>query len=328
MHTTKVVTNYNPMAFLLSRRIINRNYAHYINIIQEFDLVFFTPKSNKGLYLAKFIFEFPTSAPDLPVNDELLDEHLFSITSDDPWYGNILTYFQIHKFAPHLNLDDRRYIPHQYPRYLLIGDDLYCRSVKIVLHHCLTHDEVDKVLNVCHGGACGSHLRMATTQKIMHINYFWPSLFSDCIEVVKHYPNCKLYTIKAQAPPSPLHLVIAAIPFCKWVVNFRSVNPDLLLTISILSWSSTISPNGLNPCPCSITLQLLHPSSSLTMLSLNLGFRNNWFQTMDDTLKMRYRISYLLCWALNTNIHRLTTPKEMAKLKMSIKSLKICFSGW
>jgi len=100
MCTTKFVTNSNPMAFLLSQRIINGKYACWIVTLQEFNLEFVTPKSNKGLALTKLIYEFSTSALDMPINDDLPYKHLFNITSYDPWHGNILTYLKTHKFAP------------------------------------------------------------------------------------------------------------------------------------------------------------------------------------------------------------------------------------
>ena len=76
----------------------------------------------------------------------------------------ILTYLQTQKFSPHLTLDDQWHIRHESPHYLLIGDDIYRQVVNIVLRHCLTHAEVEKVLNAFHDGTCGGHLsRMATT---------------------------------------------------------------------------------------------------------------------------------------------------------------------
>jgi hypothetical protein len=44
-----------PMSFLLSQRVINGKYSHWIMILQEFDLEFVTPKSNKSLPLCYFI---------------------------------------------------------------------------------------------------------------------------------------------------------------------------------------------------------------------------------------------------------------------------------
>ena len=107
MHSTKVVTDSNPMAFLLSRRILNGKYTRWVIILQEFDLEFVTPKSKKGLVLAELIFDLPTRMQDTPINDALPDENLFAITTDDPWYGDILTYLQTQKFALHLDRDAR-----------------------------------------------------------------------------------------------------------------------------------------------------------------------------------------------------------------------------
>ena len=141
MHSTKVRTNSKPMDFLLSRWIINWKYDHWIIILQDFDLEFVTPKSKKFLSLSELIYEFPTGTGDPLINDDLLNENLFSITSDDPWYGDILTYLRTQKFALHVDRDARRRIRHQASRYLLIGDDLYRRGIDTVLCHCLTHTE-------------------------------------------------------------------------------------------------------------------------------------------------------------------------------------------
>ena len=50
----------------------------------------------------------------------------------------------------------------------------------------LTHDEVEVVMNDCHGGACGGHLYgLSTGQKILRAGYFYLSIFKDCVDTVK-----------------------------------------------------------------------------------------------------------------------------------------------
>jgi len=97
-----------------------------------------TPKSKKALALAEFISDLPTGATEPPVNYNLPDEHLFAISSDDPWYGDMLVYLRTQKFGPHFSRDDRRRIHHQASRYLLIGDVLYRRGVDTILQHYLS----------------------------------------------------------------------------------------------------------------------------------------------------------------------------------------------
>jgi len=99
----------------------------------------------------------------------------------------------------------------------------------------------------------------------------------------------------------PLRLRVNLLPsilssqpilYVNGLLTLWSFNPHLLITISILLWPSTVSPYGLKPCPCSITLKLLHLYSSLTMLPIDSRFRSSWFLTMVDTLKMRSGVSY------------------------------------
>lgn len=59
----------------------------------------------------------------------------------------------------------------------------------------------------------------------MCTGYFWPSLFIDCIKVVKHCPNFQHFSLKARALMAPLHPVIAIGPFCKWSINLMECRP-------------------------------------------------------------------------------------------------------
>ena len=68
---------------------------------------FYTPKTKKGLDLEEFVVDLSKSKIDMPINDTLLDEHLFIISTNDTWYKDILTYLHIHKLASHLSRYDR-----------------------------------------------------------------------------------------------------------------------------------------------------------------------------------------------------------------------------
>jgi hypothetical protein len=103
LRTTKVVTDSNPMQYLLSRCQVNRKFTRWIIILQEYDLEFSTPKSKKALILAKLVTALPSDTPNAPVNTDFPDEHLFYITSDDPWYGDLLVYLRTQKFGNHLS---------------------------------------------------------------------------------------------------------------------------------------------------------------------------------------------------------------------------------
>ncbi len=69
---------------------------------------------------------------ELPRDDEgneeepnLTDEHLFLISSLDPWYGDYLVYLQTLKLPSHLDSDVHRRIRQNSKKYVIIGDTLY-----------------------------------------------------------------------------------------------------------------------------------------------------------------------------------------------------------
>ena len=158
--------------------------------------------------------------------ESLPDYCLFLIDSLDPWYWNILVYLQTQHFRPKLSKDDCRWLCDLAEHYLIIGDALYHRGVDTILHRCVTHGEVERIMNDCHSGACGGHLfGLATTQKILCVGFFWLSIFKDCINVVKKYHSCQIFSRKMHAHPAPLRLVVFVRPFTKWGIDFTMCNP-------------------------------------------------------------------------------------------------------
>lgn len=153
------------------------------------------------------------------------DEHLFLISSQDPWYEYITIYLQISKFPHAFSKDEHWKLRQLAKNYIIIGDTLYRRGFESILRRCLTLEEAELMFNDCHSGAYGSHLSgLATAQKILRAGYFWPSIFKDCIKAVKHCHPCQVYTWKMRAHPAPLFLVIIVGPFTKWVIDFTTCN--------------------------------------------------------------------------------------------------------
>ena len=86
--------------------MIGGKYNKYIVILQEFDLEFVSAKSKKSLIFAEFLSDFPSKAEDLVCEDMFIDEHIFLISTLDPWYGDIIIYLQTLKVPTHLSRDE------------------------------------------------------------------------------------------------------------------------------------------------------------------------------------------------------------------------------
>ena len=223
-------------------------FNKWIIILQEFDLDFQSARSKKSLVFIELIAEFLVEEDVAIEEDSFPDEHIFLISTCDPWYGDILVYLQTLNYPAAFSREERCKLRVHDKNYLIIGDTLYHRGVDFVLRRCLTHEEEETVLNDAHSGECGGHLSgLVTAQKIIHAGYFWPTIFKDCVEAVKRCHPCQLYTRKMQSHPAPLFLIVSVGPFMKWGIDYVTCNPALagghryIIVIDVLVEETTVS---------------------------------------------------------------------------------------
>ena len=88
--------------------IFGGKYNKWIFILQEFDLEFFSAKLKELLVFIELISDFSSKEEEEAYEDTFVDEHIFSISTLDPWYGDIIIYLQTLKVPTHLSRDERR----------------------------------------------------------------------------------------------------------------------------------------------------------------------------------------------------------------------------
>ena len=64
-------------------------------------------KLKKSLIFTELISDFPSLEEEEVYEDTFVNENIFLISNLDPWYGDIIVYFQMLKVPTHLSQDDR-----------------------------------------------------------------------------------------------------------------------------------------------------------------------------------------------------------------------------
>ena len=113
LRTTTVISDCNPMTYILSRQLLGGKYSKWIVILQEFDLEFTAAKSKKSLVYAELLCSLPSPSVPSHSEDHIPDETLFLISTLNPWYEDIIVYLQTSSFHPAVSKDARRRIRHQ-----------------------------------------------------------------------------------------------------------------------------------------------------------------------------------------------------------------------
>ncbi|GLJ23909.1 hypothetical protein SUGI_0454290 [Cryptomeria japonica] len=90
----------------------------------------------------------------------------------------------------------------------------------------------------------------ATVHQILKVGYYWPSIFKDTHEHVRHCHMCQTATSRERNPAMPLQPVFEVRPFTEWALDFIGViNPNssighkfiLMATDYCTQWTEAIA---------------------------------------------------------------------------------------
>jgi len=74
-------------------------------------------------------------------------------------------------------------------QYVLLGDELYYRTIDGVLLKCLGDDEAKSLMGEIHEGVCGAHQSAFKMKWMIRRNgYYWPTILKDCF---KYFTACQ-----------------------------------------------------------------------------------------------------------------------------------------
>jgi len=76
-------------------------------------------------------------------------------------------------------------------------------------------------------GICSTHANgHVMVRKIQRAGYFWMTLEKDCIDYVRKYYKCQVYSDKINSPPAPQFNLTSPWPFTIWGIDvIEPVNP-------------------------------------------------------------------------------------------------------
>jgi hypothetical protein len=129
----------------------------------------------------------------------------------DDWRADIFNYLKDSaRGAP-------KRIRYRAMKYVLIGDDMFYRTLEGLLLKCLGPAESNRLLHEVHEGACGTH-QSAHKMKwlIRRSGFYWPTMLEDCFQYYKGCQACQKFGSIQMVPASAMNPIIKPWPFRGW----------------------------------------------------------------------------------------------------------------
>lgn len=98
LRKTTMISNCNPMNYVLTRQLLGGKYSKWIIILQDFDLDFIAAKLKLSLVFAELICALTSTSTSTDFTEQIPNETLFLTITLDLWYGDIIVYLQTQNF--------------------------------------------------------------------------------------------------------------------------------------------------------------------------------------------------------------------------------------
>ena len=106
--------------------------------------------------------------------------------------------------------------------------------------------EAERIMEEVHQGICGPHInRKMLAKKILRMGYYWNTMETDCINILKCCHDCQTHANLNHVPPSDLYSMTSPWPFSVWGIDvIGRIAPKPRTDTSTFWLQSTTSLSG------------------------------------------------------------------------------------
>lgn len=151
------------------------------------------------------------------LSGELNEIQEVCLINSDSQYSDLIFYLT-HGYTPlALDLKKKRALRLKANKYQLVNSVLFKINYDSMLLRCLEKTKDDKFLQEMHDGPIEGHFGGDTTaHKILHVGYYWPSLFKYAHTYVRSRKTCQIASGRERKDALPLQPENIEQPFEKW----------------------------------------------------------------------------------------------------------------
>ncbi|CAA7016379.1 unnamed protein product [Microthlaspi erraticum] len=234
-----VYTDHAALRHLLAKKDTKPRLLRWILLLQEFDLEILDKKGvENGVadHLSRMMVNGPA-----PIDDTLPEEQLLLVESlgksvglavrleqskavkekEAPWYADYANYLVCGEVPADLSPYQKKKFFMDISHYFWDESYLFKRGSDGLFRRCIAQEEVEGILEHCHGSSYGGHFAtFKTASKVLQAGFWWPSLFKDTHDFIARCDRCQREGSISKHNEMPQNPILEVEVFDVWGIDF------------------------------------------------------------------------------------------------------------
>nr|GEX59213.1 polyubiquitin [Tanacetum cinerariifolium] len=164
------------------------------------------------------------------INEAFPLETLNKVTHNDPstpWYADLANYHARNFIIKGMTSQQKKQFFKDTRHYFWDDPYLFRTCADQIIRRCVAGQEAIDIFNACHGGPTGGHYGASyTAKKVFDSGFYWPSIYKDAFELVKHCDSCQRQGKVSQRDEMPQNFIQICEIFDVWGIDFMGSFPS------------------------------------------------------------------------------------------------------
>nr|GEZ61372.1 reverse transcriptase domain-containing protein [Tanacetum cinerariifolium] len=164
------------------------------------------------------------------INEAFPLETLNKIAHNDPstpWYADLANYHARNFIIKGMTSQQKKKFFKDARHYFWDDPYLFRTCTDQIIRRFVAGQEAIDILKACHNGPTGGHYGASyTTKKVFDSGFYWPSIYKDAFELMKHCDSCQRQGKVSQRDEIPQNFIQICEIFDVWGIDFIGPFPS------------------------------------------------------------------------------------------------------
>ncbi|CAA7047516.1 unnamed protein product [Microthlaspi erraticum] len=221
-----------------------------------------------------------------------------------PWYADIVNFMVSREFPSNFDAYKRKKFFKDARHYYWDEPYLYKRGPDSIYRRCIAEEDVQGVLEQCHGSAYGGHFAtFKTATKVLQSGLWWPTLFKDAASYIAKCDACQRKGGITKRDEMPLNPILEVEIFDVWGIDFMgpfkpSSNGHNYILVAVDYVSKWIEAIPCPACDAKVVIKLfrtiIFPRYGIPRVVISDGgshFINKVFEKLMKSYRVKHKVA-------------------------------------